>query len=271
MQLPSRFYMTSIVVCGALSAVRPIAAGPPVIRDSQATLLADVRFDQRLDQPLPLDTIFRDENGRELPLQTWFGKRPVILALVYYRCPMLCTEVLNGLAKALLALDLSAGKDFEVVVVSIDSRETSALALAKKQHILRRYNRPQAAVGWHFLTGSQRNIEVLASAVGYGYRYDEKSSQFAHASGIIVATPEGRTARYFYGIDYPTRDLRLALVESGSGKIGSVVDQVLLYCFHYDPATGRYGWAIFRLLQFSGVATVAILVAFISISLWRDR
>jgi protein SCO1/2 len=245
------------------------AQSPP--ENPQKSLLSEVRFDQRLDTLLPLELTFRDERGAVRPLRMYFGEKPVVLALVYYRCPMLCTQVLNGLVTSLRALELSAGKDFEVVLVSIDPRETPAMALKKKQSYLHRYGRPESAAGWHFLTGDQENIERLAAAVGYQYRYDPKSDQYAHASGLMVLTPQGRLARYFYGIDYPTRDLRLSLVEASAGKIGSPVDQVLLFCFHYDPATGRYGLAIVRLLRVAGMLTVAALGSFVALSLWRER
>jgi protein SCO1/2 len=233
-------------------------------------ILSDVKFEQRLDVPLNLDLPFRDERAHEHPLRSWFGNRPVVLALVYYRCPMLCNQVVSGLVTALRAIELSAGRDFDVVLVSIDHREGPDLAMQKKSAVLREYDRPQSETGWHFLTGSEESIAELASQVGYEFRYDSKSRQFAHASGLIVLTPEGRTARYFYGIDYPTRDLRWALVEASHNRIGSAVDQLLLFCYHFDPATGRYGVAIMRLLRAAGATTVLCLVGYIVWACRRD-
>lgn len=234
-------------------------------------ILSEVKFEQRLDVPVNLDLTFRDEQGAERPLRSWFGRRPVVLALVYYRCPMLCNQVINGLVTALRGIELSAGQDFDVVLVSIDHRESPEIAQRKKTPTLQSYDRAGADAGWHFLTGSQENIAALAHTVGYEFRYDPKSGQYAHASGVIVLTPEGRTARYFYGIDYPTRDLRWALVEASHGRVGSAVDQVLLFCYHYDPTTGRYGLAIVRLLRAAGAATVLALAGYIGWAWRRER
>lgn len=237
----------------------------------QASILAGVGFDQRLDVPLPLDLAFRDERGERVTLDEYFFERPVVLALVYYQCPMLCTQVLNGLTQSLAALEFDAGEEFDVLVVSFDPTETPDLAASKKAAYLRRYDRPGAEAGWHFLTGDRASIERLTETVGFRYRYDERSKQYAHASGAIVLTPEGRTSRYFYGIDFPTRDLRLGLVEASAGRIGSPVDQILLLCFHYDPATGRYGLAIHRVMRVACAVTVLGLAGFIALSLRRER
>ncbi len=218
--------------------------------------LEGVGFDQRLDQPVPLDAEFRDETGQPIRLGDCFNDRPVILVLAYYRCPMLCTEVLNGLVRALLDVPLEMGKDFNVVTVSFDPRETPELAAAKKKSYLERYGRPGAEAGWHFLTGEQDAITRLTEAVGFHYRYDAKDDQFAHASGILILTPRGRIARYFYDIRYSPRDLRLGLVEASDNKIGTPVDQVLLYCFHYDPAEGKYGATVMNFVRLGGVLTV---------------
>lgn len=234
-------------------------------------ILSQVRFEQRLDVQVNLDLPFRDELGNEHPLRSWFGDRPVVLALVYYRCPMLCNQVVNGLVTALRGIELSAGREFDVVLISIDHRERPDLARQKKTATLRRYDRPRSEAGWHFLTGSEESIAQLAHSVGYEFQYDPQSGQFAHASGLIVLTPEGHTARYFYGIDYPTRDLRWALVEASHGRIGSAVDQVLLFCYHYDPTTGRYGVAIVRLLRAAGAATVLLLGGYIFWAWRRER
>jgi protein SCO1/2 len=219
--------------------------------------LRDVGFDQRLGADVPLDLLFRDESGQEIPLGRYFGEqRPVILSLVYYRCPMLCTLVLNGLTSSLKALPFAAGREFEIVTVSFDPRETPALAAAKKAAYLERYGRPEAGEGWHFLTGDEDPIRRLADAVGFRYTYDPELDQYAHASGILVLTPEGKIARVFYGVEYAPRDLRLGLVEASQNRIGTLVDQLLLFCFHYDPAAGKYGAVALNLVRAGGVVTV---------------
>ena len=232
--------------------------------------LRGVGFDQRLDEQVPLDLAFRDEAGRSVRLGDYFGERPVILVLAWFRCPMLCTEVLNGLVRALLDIPLSPGKDFTILTVSFDPRETPELAAAKKQTYIERLGRPGAEEGWHFLTGDEEPIRRLTAAVGFRYRYDERNDQYAHASGILVLTPAGKVSRYFYDIRYSPRDLRLGLVEASANRIGSAVDQVLLFCFHYDPAEGKYGLAIMNFIRLGGVLTllaIGTLVAF----LWRQE
>jgi len=234
----------------------PSSGLPPALRD--------VRLEQKLDQQLPLDLVFRDESGQEVKLGQYFGQKPVVLALVYYDCPMLCTQVLNGMVTSFRVLPFQIGKEFEVVTVSFDPRETSALATKKKKvyvNYLPAKMQPAAANGWHFLTGDQANIAKLTDAVGFRYHYDEATKQFAHASGIMVATPHGKLSRYFYGIEYAPRDLRLGLIESSANKIGSPVDQLLLYCYHYDPATGKYGAAVMKIMRIAGVITVLAIVA----------
>ncbi len=221
-------------------------------------LLKDVGIDQRLNDEIPLDLSFRDEHGRTVELAQYFGSKPVILTLVYYNCPMLCTQVLNGLDRSLKLIPMDLGKDFNVVTVSIDPTERPVLAEAKQAMYTGMYGRPGAAEGWHFLTGDQPQIQRLAQAVGFRYAYDSESKQFAHASVIMVLTPEGRLSRYFYGVQYPERDLRLGLEEASQGKISSAVDQILLFCYHYDPHTGRYGLLISRVIQLAGAATVLI-------------
>ena len=259
--------MTWLLACGLLSTASALSAqamGPPpggiVGADVKPALLKEIGIDQRLNQPLPLELAFRDEAGRAVRLGDAFGRRPVILALVYYNCPMLCTQVLNGLVASLNVMSLSAGSDFDVLAVSFDPRETPEMARAKKEAYLTRYKHPAAASGWHFWTGREPEIRALAKAAGFRYRYDPELDQFAHASAIFVATPEGRLARYFYGIEYAPRDLRLSLVEASAGKIGTPVDQILLYCFHYDPSSGKYGAAIVNIVRLAGAATVILLV-----------
>ncbi len=230
------------------------------------TALRDVRIEQKLDQQLPLDLVFRDENGQSVKLGQYFGKKPVVLAFVYYDCPMLCTQVLNAMVTSFRVLPFQIGKEFDVVTVSFDPRETNTLATTKKQVYMKylpERMRAGANSGWHFLTGDQASITQLTDAVGFHYRYDETTKQFAHASGIMLTTPQGKLSRYFYGIDYPARDLRLGLIESSENKIGSPVDQLLLYCYHYDPATGRYGAAVMKVMRIAGVATLLAIAAMI--------
>jgi protein SCO1/2 len=232
--------------------------------DSQvSTVLRDVGFDQRLNEQVPLDLKFTDSTGAAVKLGDYFGNRPVILVLAYYRCPMLCTLVLNGLVQAMRGMPFAAGADFDVVTVSFDPRETPDLAAAKKKTYIASYARPGAAEGWHFLTGQPAAIDKLTRAVGFRYVYDAKQDQYIHTSGIMILTPQGRISRYFYGIDFPDRDLRLGLVEASAGKIGSPTDQVLLYCFHYDPASGKYTASILNLVRAEGVLTVLALAGMV--------
>ncbi len=234
--------------------------------------LKGVGIDQKLDAQIPLNLTFKDEAGRDMPLSTYFqAKKPVILALVYYRCPMLCSEILNGLAGALKIVTLDPGRDFEVVAVSFDPKDTPEIAAAKKQSYLRRYNRPNTANGWHFLTGDETNIKALTDAMGFHYVYDAKTDQYAHASAVMIATPQGRLSKYFYGIEYSARDLRLGLVEASDNKIGTPVDQILLFCFHYDPTTGKYGALAMNSIRVAGAAFLAICGAFFFVSLRRGK
>jgi len=222
-------------------------------------LLKQVGIDQKLNQAIPLDLTFRDENGANVQLRQFFGQKPVILTLVYYNCPMLCTQVLNGVESSLKELSTDIGNQYDVVTISIDPTESHVLAKTKKEMYVGMYGRPGAAQGWHFLTGDEPQIKQLADAVGFRYAYDPDTKQFAHASAIMLLTPEGKISRYFYGIQYPTRDLRLGLVEASEGKIGTPVDQVLLFCYHYDPATGKYGLLISHVIQAGGALTVLIM------------
>jgi protein SCO1/2 len=254
---------------GALLCVLGLFLAPAArAADTRPPFLRDVGIDQRLGQQLPLDAIFQDEQGRPVRLGQYFGARPVILVLAYYNCPMLCTQVLGGLVSSLRVLSFDAGKDFDVVAVSFDPRDRPADAAAKKAPYVAEYGRPGAAAGWHFLTGSSASIERLTGAVGFHYKYDESLGQFAHASAITVATPGGKLSHYFYGIEYAPRDLRLALIEASGNRIGSPVDQILLYCFHYDPKVGKYGAVVMNMLRFSGVVAVLILSTFLAV-MWR--
>jgi len=239
-----------------------IFAAPAAAQDNASVTPPELRgvgIDQRLNQQVPLGLRFRDENGRAVTLGEFFKGRPVILSLVYYSCPMLCTTAENGLLNALRQVRFSVGKEFEVVTVSFDPSDTPEMATAKKGVYVGLYGRTSARQGWHFLVGDEASIQALTGAVGFHYRYLPDSRQFAHATGLVVLTPQGKVSRYFYGILYPPRDLRLALVEASSGKIGGPVDAVLLYCCQYDPATGKYGVLISRVMRLAGGITVLAL------------
>ena len=271
-------YLCYLWLLFVLSAVPVVAQAPPGPRSplyggrpetgnpstGLPPALQEVRIEQKLDQQLPLDLVFRDESGQEVKLGKYFGRKPIVLAFVYYDCPMLCTQILNAMITSFRVLPFQVGKEFDVVTVSFDPRESSALASAKKKvyvDYLPEKMRAGANEGWHFLTGDQPNIEQLTKAAGFHYRYDEATKQFAHASAIMLATEQGKLARYFYGVDYPARDLRLGLIETSEKKIGSPVDQLLLYCYHYDPATGKYGAAVMRVMRVAGVLTLLGIIA----------
>ena len=234
-------------------------------------LLAKIGIDQRLNQQVPLDLRFTDETGREVALGEFFGRRPVILALVYYECPMLCTQVLNGLVSALGTLKFDVGREFDVVAVSINPREGSGLASQKKAAYLERYGRPATAAGWHFLTGREESIARLADAVGFRYAYDEKIGQYAHGAGVELLTTKGVIARYFYGIEFAPRDLRFGIIEASDERIGTVVDDALLLCYHYDPSTGKYGATAIGMVRIGAVATVFAFLTFLFVSLRQER
>jgi len=271
-----------LVFATLLSMSAPLAAqmtGAPVgykqepgaVASSVPAPLREIGFDQHLDQMLPLDTVFTDELGQPVRIGQYFGSKPVVLAFVYYTCPMLCTQVLNAMSSTLGVLSLDPGKDFEIVLVGFDPRETPAQAAAKKAETMERYKRPGAEDGWHFLTGSEASIKKVTSAAGFRYVWDEQTKQFAHPTGIIVVTPDGRPARYLFGIEYGPRDVRFALLEASAGRIGSVADSLLLYCYHYDPMTGRYGIYIMRTLRIAGVATVFLIATFIIVMVRREK
>lgn len=238
----------------------------------QVDLLEDVKIEQRLGQPLPLDAKFRDEAGREVSLTDYFGKgKPVVLALIYYRCPSLCNQMLNGMLAAFRIVKHDIGEQYDVVCISIDPRETPELAGEKKESYVKSYGRQGAASGWHFLTGTKEQIDRVAGAVGYRYTYVPETDIYAHAAGIVVCTPEGKLGQYFYGIEYPPRQLELALADSSNGKVGSLVDAVTLWCTVYDPATGSYQFMILRVIQVFGILTVIVLATFIMRSLRAER
>jgi protein SCO1 len=239
--------------------------------DVRPAALRDVGFDQKLGETVPLALSFRDETGRTVQLGDYFGRKPVVLSLVYYECPMLCTLSLNGLSSALGVLTFDVGREFEVVTVSFEPRDTPALAAAKKSGYLQRYGRPGAAAGWHFLTGDADAVAALTRAVGFRYAWDSETRQYAHPAGVLVLTPQGLIARYLFGVEYAPRDLRLALIEAADGRIGTPVDNLILYCYQYDPKRGRYGATVMGLVRAGGVLTLAALGGFLFVSLRRDR
>ncbi len=233
--------------------------------------LENVGIEQRLDAQVPPDLAFTDDVGRAVKLGDYFGKKPLILNLVYYKCPMLCGEALAGLSASMKMIKFDVGKEFEVVTVSFNPKETTADADAKKAEFIKRYGRPGAAGGWHFLTGSPESINALTKAVGFQYQYDAARNQYAHATAIMVLTPQGHISRYFYGVDFPPKDLRMGLVEASHEKIGNAVDQVLLYCYHYDPATGKYGAVVSNMLKLGGGLTIVLLGGFLFILFRLER
>lgn len=244
---------------------------PPDMRRAKPPGLEHVGIDQLLGQQVPLDLQFRDESGKTVKLADYFKSgKPVVVNLVYYQCPMLCGEVLQGLSAAVKVLKFMPGKEYEVVTVSIDPREGPDLATAKKQSVMERLGRPGAEKGWHFLVGDQPNIDALAKSIGWHYQYDPKINQFAHAAGIVLVTPEGTIAQYYYGVEYSARDLRLGIIEASQNKVGSLADQVLLYCYHYDPRTGKYGAVVTNMVRLGGLVTVFLLGGFL-IVLYRHE
>jgi len=268
------FVIALLAVCASVSAwsqAAPKLQPGDAIPNQKPSILDQVGLDQRLNQQVPLDLAFVDDNGQAVRLQQYFGQKPVLLMLVYYQCPMLCTQVLNGFTGAMNGIvRFNIGREFNVVTVSIDPRDTAQDAAAAKKRYLQRYRRAGAAEGWHFLTGKKDQIDALAQAVGFRYAWDPEIKQYAHASGIMLLTPSGRVAQYYYGIEYAPRDIQLGLIEASKGKIGNVVDQVLLYCYHYDPRQGKYGAAIFNVLRLTALATVMALGGFMLIMFRRD-
>ena len=254
---------TAFAQPGRPKPVDPASTLPPALRD--------VGIVQRLGERIPLDVTFNDERGRVVPLRTFFGRKPVVLALAYYECPMLCTQVLNGLVSSLKPLSFTAGSEFEVVIVSFDPKDTPKLAAEKKATYVDRYGRPGTQGGFHFLTGHSASIDVLTRAAGFKYRFDDRSKQFVHGSAIMVLTPDGELSRYLYGVEFAPRDVRLSLVEASAGRIGTAVDSVMLFCFHYDATAGKYTVLTLNLVRAGGALTLLALGAFILTSFRRDR
>lgn len=241
-----------------------------VVSDKDKALLDSIGYDQRLDEQLPLDLTFNDDSGHPVQLGDYFGDKPVILVMAYYECPMLCTLVLNGLLNSLEAIDFDLGDQFDVVTISMDPGETAAMAAAKKETYLKFYARPGAADGWHFLTGSAESIKGVTEAIGFRYVYDERLDEYAHATGMVLLTPEGRISRYFYGIEFEPTDVRLGLVEASNNQIGSAIDQVLLMCYKYDPESGEYTPIVMNIIRLAGTATILLIGAPILVTVVRN-
>lgn len=267
--------IASAIMLALTLSVAPLRAASdeelsPMLMSPDAVAIKEVKFKQRLDNQVDVNAKFTDSDGNEVTLAECMEGKPTVFVLAYYRCPRLCNMVLNGVAKVLQAIDFEPGKDFNVVVVSFDATDTIEIAADKKNSVVHAFDRDGDPSGWHFLIGDQPTVKAAAESVGFQYVYDEKTNEYAHASGMVILTPEGRVSRYFYGIDYPTRDVRLGLVEASQGQIGSPVDELLLLCLHYDPTNGKYGLAILNLVRAGGIMTIAAMVGFIGLSIRKD-
>jgi protein SCO1/2 len=260
------------LLAAAIAALVPSGAAVSQPRPMATAVFNDVGIEQRLGEQVPLDLTFTDEKGNKAPLSKFFGQRPVILSLVYYKCQMLCPQVLEGMTGTFRTIgNMSIGRDFDVVSVSFDHRETPEDAVKRKEKYITDYGREGAAENWHFLTADSASVARLAASVGFTYLYDEKTGQYAHASGIMILTPDGKVSRYLYGIEYQADDLRFSLIDASNGKIGSPVDKLLMLCYHYDPATGKYGLVVMNMLRGGGVAAVLVLGGFMLVNFLRDR
>lgn len=260
-----------LFLCWALSPAPAVAHSGKEPYNKDEAFLKEIGFDQNLGAQLPLDAVFTDETGKAVRLGEYFGQKPVVMLITYFNCTMLCPLLLDGLVRSLRPVAFDIGNQFTVLTVSINPRETPSIAASRKELYVQRYGRPGAERGWHFLTGKPDAIAALTRAVGFRYVYDTQKDEFAHASGIVIFTPEGKAARYLYGIEFSPRDMRLALIEAADKTIGNPVDQILLYCFHYDPLTGRYGVVIMNVLRLAGSATALALGGFIVVMVRRDR
>ena len=261
-----RFYAAMLVALGAIAAFSTSAQ-----QITTPAILSKVGIAQNLNAQIPPDLVFRDETGKSVRIGDFFGKKPIVLSLVYFDCPALCTEVLNGELRTMKAISLDLGKDFDAVTVSFEPKDTPVLAKAKRDVYIGQYGRPEVAEHWHFLTGEQESIDALTNVVGFRYAYDSAIRQYAHAAAILVLTPDGRIDRYFYGVQYPARDVRLGLVEASEGKIGTLTDHALLYCYQYDPMTGKYGVVVMNVLRAAGGLTVLVLGIFMTLMFLRER
>jgi protein SCO1/2 len=266
-----KWLFSCCLLLAATASAQPRPADTGIPSSAVPAAIREVGFDQNLDHALPLDVEFKDETGRTVTIGDYFGRRPVVLSFVYYGCPMLCLQSLSSLASTLGVLSENPGEDFEVVSISIDPRETPELAREKKAHYVERSGKPSIAPGWHYLTGTDENIRRVTKAAGFRYVWDEPTQQYAHPAGIVIATPHGKVSRYLFGIDYGPRDLRLALLDATKEKIGSPLKRALLYCYHYDLATGRYSLAIMRIVQVAGAATALSLGTLIVVWTRRER
>jgi protein SCO1/2 len=262
----SRFHGAVLLLMSAIAF--PSARAQQI---ATAAILSKVGITQNLNAQIPPDLTFRDEAGNSVRIGEFFGKKPIVLSLVYFDCPALCTEVLNGELRTMKAIALDLGKDFDAVTVSFEPADTPALAKAKRDVYIGQYGRPDATDHWHFLTGEQPSIDALTNIVGFRYAYDSSIRQYAHAAAILILTPQGRIDRYFYGVQYPARDVRLGLIEASEGKIGSLTDQALLYCYQYDPMTGTYGVVVMNVLRAGGGLTVLLLGIFMAVMFLRER
>jgi protein SCO1 len=264
------FGVFPLLLGASVAAAQAVPSDIGSAAQSRPAILRNVGFEPRLNAHLPLDLAFRDETGRGVQLRDYFTEKPVLLALVYYGCPMLCNQTEQGVVGALRMLSFNPGRDYEVVFVSFDPRESPDMAAQKKESAMTHFRRPETAGGWHFLTGSKQSIDALTEGANFRYSFDEKSNLFAHASGIMLLTPDGRISRYFYGVEYPARDLRLGLVDASAGRIGTPVDRALLFCYQYDPTSARYSASILKIIRLGGILTVLVLVAGMLIFRRRD-
>jgi protein SCO1/2 len=271
MRVPSPVAGGPLRVLIALSMIMISTGAAWPHEDGRPAALREVAFDQKLNQQLPLDLPFRDESGKTVKLADYFKQKPVILNFIYYKCRDLCPLLLDGIVRSLRAVSFDVGNQFDVLTVSFDPEDTPGLAAVKKTDLMEKYSRPGAAAGWHFLTGDNASIQTLTQAVGFRYMYDRRSGEFGHATGMILVTPDGRTSRYFYGIDFSPRDVRLGLIEAAAKKIGSPIDQLLLFCYHYDATTGKYTLLVTRVMRMAGAATALVLGGFIALMLLRER
>jgi protein SCO1/2 len=260
----------ALLLGASAASAQAVPSGTGPAAGNMPAVLENVGFQPRLNAHLPLELAFRDEAGRDVQLRDYFREKPVLLALVYYGCPMLCNQTEQGVVGALRMLSFNPGRDYEVVFVSFDPRESPDMAAQKKESAMTHFRRPETASGWHFLTGSKESIDALTKGANFRYSFDQKSNLFAHASGIMLLTPDGRISRYFYGVEYPARDIRLGLVDASAGKIGTPIDRALLFCYQYDPTSARYSAAILKIIRLGGVLTMLALVAGILIFRRRD-
>lgn len=260
----------SLLLGASAAGAQAVPSGTGPAASNMPSVLRNVGFEPQLNAHLPLDLAFRDEAGRAVHLHDYFTEKPVLLAFVYYGCPMLCNQVQQGVVGTLRMLSFNPGRDYEVVFVSFDPRESPDMAAQKKELAMTHFRRPETASGWHFLTGSTESIEALTKGANFRYSFDEKSKLFAHASGIMLLTPDGRISRYFYGVEYPARDVRFGLLDASAGKIGTPIDRALLFCYQYDPSSARYSASILKLVRLGGVLTILVLVAGMLIFRRRD-